>query len=152
MERKKKGKQKKEKRKTDNWATSAHSGAASLYSTRSPHARLPYRFCAPLADRRARSAATVTDAVLWAMEVSSVFSLATDSACDAGSSFPRATRSRALQPPEIKDHGFNRTPASPSEDKTEDRLDSRPRPHPLNLSEPVVPSPSRHCREREKEE
>jgi hypothetical protein len=52
----------------------------------------------------------------------------------------------------IKDHRVNRTPASPSEDKTEDRLDSRPRPHPLNLSELVVPSPSRHCREREKEE
>jgi hypothetical protein len=46
----------------------------------------------------------------------------------ARSSFPRATRSRALQPPEIKDHGFNRTLASPSEDKTEDRLDSRPDP------------------------
>ena len=63
----------KEKGKTDNWATSAHSGPASLYSTRSPHARLPYRFCAPLADRRARSAASVTDALLWATEVSSVF-------------------------------------------------------------------------------
>ena len=75
----------KEKGKTDNWATSAHSGPASLYSTRSPHARLPYRFCAPLADRRARSAASVTDAVLWATEVSSVFSLALDSAGDAGS-------------------------------------------------------------------
>jgi hypothetical protein len=42
----------------------------------------------------------------------------------------RESRSRALQSPGITDRGSNCTPASPPEDKTEDRLESRLRPHP----------------------